>query len=371
MDSRGLSSTLLKQIYRLVSTKQSIHRTDNERNSLTKLCLNTMKVLAYFIKSLFRELLNKTALSKDEISMAPVRTSSGPEPFNMTPGQLKSGLAPTDKELYFFNLQTNFSQDAPSTSASSSTSICIISQTHKKLQEGTTTNTKTPNQSRCSTLHMSLLLVIQLYAVCGSCESQDSRRSTSGSAQFLGDRLVSWSSKKQRSTAISTTEAEYIAMSGCCAQILWMRSQLKGLMDVDFNKKFLCTVITELPLLFANTMAEQNVPTQPPTRTDEQIVPRSQWLIIGKSNLLFNAQKIQKNPIFQISVDDKYGYMKNHMKTVKNGQTRTQERKSEQKPKAKPRKVNLQSILVNRSQPQKTKPKMFHFSPPSFRKIQK
>ncbi|GJX04717.1 retrovirus-related pol polyprotein from transposon TNT 1-94 [Tanacetum coccineum] len=44
---------------------------------------------------------------------------------------------------------------------------------------------------------------------------------------FLGDRLVSWSSKKQRSTTISTTEAEYIAMSGCCAQILWMRSQLK------------------------------------------------------------------------------------------------------------------------------------------------
>ncbi|GKG37914.1 copia protein, partial [Tanacetum coccineum] len=39
---------------------------------------------------------------------------------------------------------------------------------------------------------------------------QDSRRSTSGSAQFLGDRLVSWSSKKQKSTAISTTEAEYI-----------------------------------------------------------------------------------------------------------------------------------------------------------------
>ncbi|GJT18023.1 hypothetical protein Tco_0876729 [Tanacetum coccineum] len=52
-----------------------------------------------------------------------------------------------------------------------------------------------------------------------------------------------------------------------------------------------------------NTMAEQNVPNQPPTRTDEQIVPRSQWLTIGKSNLLFNAQKIQKNPIFQISMD--------------------------------------------------------------------
>ncbi|GJQ89411.1 hypothetical protein Tco_0000550 [Tanacetum coccineum] len=55
--------------------------------------------------------------------------------------------------------------------------------------------------------------------------------------------------------------------------------------------------------LLQNTMAEQNVPTQPPTRTDEQIIPRSQWLIIRKSNLLFNAQKIQKNPIFQISMD--------------------------------------------------------------------
>ncbi|GJT71920.1 retrovirus-related pol polyprotein from transposon TNT 1-94 [Tanacetum coccineum] len=65
------------------------------------------------------------------------------------------------------------------------------------------------------------------YADADHAGCQDSRRSTSGSAQFLGDRLVSWSSKKQRSTAISTTEAEYIAMSGCCAQILWMRSQLK------------------------------------------------------------------------------------------------------------------------------------------------
>ncbi|GJR94057.1 retrovirus-related pol polyprotein from transposon TNT 1-94 [Tanacetum coccineum] len=36
---------------------------------------------------------------------------------------------------------------------------------------------------------------------------QYSRRSTSGSAQFLRDRLVSWSSRKQRSTTISTTEA--------------------------------------------------------------------------------------------------------------------------------------------------------------------
>nr|GEY72355.1 uncharacterized mitochondrial protein AtMg00810-like [Tanacetum cinerariifolium] len=51
---------------------------------------------------------------------------------------------------------------------------------------------------------------------------QDTRRSTSGSVQFLGERLISWSSKRQKSAAISGTEAEYIALSGCCAQILWM-----------------------------------------------------------------------------------------------------------------------------------------------------
>nr|GEW25082.1 copia protein [Tanacetum cinerariifolium] len=64
---------------------------------------------------------------------------------------------------------------------------------------------------------------------------QDTQRSTSGSAQFLGDKLINWSSKKQKSTAISTTEAEYITMSGCCAQILWMRSQLSDY-GFAFNK---------------------------------------------------------------------------------------------------------------------------------------
>ncbi|GJT97229.1 hypothetical protein Tco_1092747 [Tanacetum coccineum] len=50
-----------------------------------------------------------------------------------------------------------------------------------------------------------------------------------------GDRLVSWSSKRQKSVAISSTEAEYIALSGCCAQILWMRSQLTDY-GFGFNK---------------------------------------------------------------------------------------------------------------------------------------
>ncbi|GJU13717.1 retrovirus-related pol polyprotein from transposon TNT 1-94 [Tanacetum coccineum] len=39
---------------------------------------------------------------------------------------------------------------------------------------------------------------------------KDTFKSTSGGAQFLGKKLVNWSSKKQDCTALSTTEAEYI-----------------------------------------------------------------------------------------------------------------------------------------------------------------
>ena len=52
------------------------------------------------------------------------------------------------------------------------------------------------------------------------------RKSTSGSCQFLGGRLISWFSKKQKSISTSTAEAEYIAAGSCCAQILWMKNQL-------------------------------------------------------------------------------------------------------------------------------------------------
>ncbi|GJT14020.1 retrovirus-related pol polyprotein from transposon TNT 1-94 [Tanacetum coccineum] len=63
----------------------------------------------------------------------------------------------------------------------------------------------------------------------------DTCRSTSSSMQLLGDGLVSWSSKRQKSAAISNTKVKYIALSGCCAQILWMRSQLTDY-GFGFNK---------------------------------------------------------------------------------------------------------------------------------------
>ena len=52
------------------------------------------------------------------------------------------------------------------------------------------------------------------------------RKSTTGTCQFLGRSLVSWSSKKQNSVALSTAEAEYVAAGACCAQLFWMRQTL-------------------------------------------------------------------------------------------------------------------------------------------------
>ena len=46
------------------------------------------------------------------------------------------------------------------------------------------------------------------------------RKSTSGFCQFLENCLVSWTSKKQHSVALSTAEAEYVAAGSCGTQIL-------------------------------------------------------------------------------------------------------------------------------------------------------
>ncbi|KAJ9546433.1 hypothetical protein OSB04_018976 [Centaurea solstitialis] len=52
------------------------------------------------------------------------------------------------------------------------------------------------------------------------------RKSTSGGCQFLGARLVSWQCKKQTTVSQSTTEAEYIAASHYCSQVLWIQNQM-------------------------------------------------------------------------------------------------------------------------------------------------
>ncbi|GKD70205.1 hypothetical protein Tco_1324295, partial [Tanacetum coccineum] len=52
-----------------------------------------------------------------------------------------------------------------------------------------------------------------------------------------------------------------------------------------------------------NAPAEQAPAMAPPTRTDEQILPRSRWVPVGKSNCYLDVERSQSNPIYKISVD--------------------------------------------------------------------
>jgi hypothetical protein len=64
------------------------------------------------------------------------------------------------------------------------------------------------------------------------------RKSTTGGCQFFGSRLVSWQCKKQTNVSTSSTEAEYVAASSCCAQVLWIQNQM-----FDYGMSFLHTPI--------------------------------------------------------------------------------------------------------------------------------
>jgi hypothetical protein len=63
----------------------------------------------------------------------------------------------------------------------------------------------------------------------------DDRRSTSGVAFYLGECLVSWIRNKQSSVSLSTTEAEYIAATTCCTEVLWMKQTLTDI-HVEYDE---------------------------------------------------------------------------------------------------------------------------------------
>lgn len=66
----------------------------------------------------------------------------------------------------------------------------------------------------------------------GGC--RDTRRSTSGYVFMMAGGAVTWSSKRQATVALSTVEAEYVAMSRCAQQMAWMHSWLDEV-EVEYS----------------------------------------------------------------------------------------------------------------------------------------
>ncbi|GKA99755.1 putative reverse transcriptase domain-containing protein, partial [Tanacetum coccineum] len=104
-----------------------------------------------------------------------------------------------------------------------------------------------------------LLYLIATFTDADHAGCQDTRRSTSGSMQFLGDRLISWSSKRQKSAAISSTEAEYIALSGCCAQVLWTYHFIKENVENGVIELYFVNTEYQLADIFTKALCRERI----------------------------------------------------------------------------------------------------------------
>nr|GEV04977.1 hypothetical protein [Tanacetum cinerariifolium] len=154
----------------------------------------TMNKLASLMKHRLRKLHNKMVLLKGKI----VHLLKPVVRFPVV-------VAPRAVDLADSPVSISIDQNAPST-------ICVCARYQAKLTKKNLNAVKQIFRYLNETINMGLWY------------SKDT-----------GNKLVSWSFKKQKSTAISSIEAEYIALSGCCAQIIWMRSQLT-VNGFQFNK---------------------------------------------------------------------------------------------------------------------------------------
>nr|GEX97605.1 retrovirus-related Pol polyprotein from transposon TNT 1-94 [Tanacetum cinerariifolium] len=168
--------------------------------------------------------------------MAPVHLSIGPAPIFLTPRQLSLRLVPNSvlAAPYGYRQKEGIDFEESLALVACIDAICIfIANTASKNMTIYQMDVKTAflNGELKEEVYVSqpegfvdpdhLTHVYHLKkALYGLKQApRDTQRNTSGSAQFLGDKLVSWSSKKQKSIAISTIKAEYNFMSGCCAQL--------------------------------------------------------------------------------------------------------------------------------------------------------
>nr|GEW22441.1 copia protein [Tanacetum cinerariifolium] len=111
-------------------------------------------------------------------------------------------------------------------------------------------------------------------------------KSTSGGLQFLGKKLMSWSSKKQDCTAMSNAKAKYVSLSACYDQVIWMRTQL-----LDCGYKY-----NKIPI-HDDLEAQQNVEKVKEHLIDKEIKKMVEGTESDESNEVNNSNlNSQNNP---------------------------------------------------------------------------
>ncbi|GAU39793.1 hypothetical protein TSUD_219680 [Trifolium subterraneum] len=137
---------------------------------------------------------------------------------------------------------------------------------------------------------------LQAYCDADYAEDKVERKSPSGACQFLGEALVSWCCRKQNTIALSTTEAEYVAASNCCSQVIWIKNQLD-----DFSLRNFPINLTQnqpsspfdSPKQSPNPENEEDSPS--PTATIPSPKDSPPVLVKMKKSKSFDSSKIRRS----------------------------------------------------------------------------
>ncbi|CAJ2658399.1 unnamed protein product [Trifolium pratense] len=123
-------------------------------------------------------------------------------------------------------------------------SVCLIARYMEKPKEAHLMAAKRVMRYLKGTLNLGILykrgddLKLQGWSDSDYAGDFDDRKSTSGYVFMLGSSPISWSSKKQAIVTLSTTEAEFVAVTACACQGIWLRRILEQL-----NQQQNCTII--------------------------------------------------------------------------------------------------------------------------------
>lgn len=80
------------------------------------------------------------------------------------------------------------------------------------------------------------------------------RKSISAYAIFIGGGAISWLSKKQATISLSSTEAEYKALTTCTKEMLWIKRMLLDLHLLDSKKT---------PIIYCDNLSAQSLAANP------------------------------------------------------------------------------------------------------------